>query len=62
MATEKIKGLTVQIGGDTSKLGEALQTLAQKSKATSKELADINRALKLDPTNTDLLAQKQQVI
>ena len=62
MATEKIKGLTVQIGGDTSKLGEALQTLAQKSKATSKELADINRALKLDPTNTDLLAQKQQVL
>lgn len=62
MATEKIKGLTVQIGGDTSKLGEALQSLAQKSKATSKELADINRALKLDPTNTDLLAQKQQVL
>lgn len=62
MAADKIKGLTVQIGGDTSKLGEALQALEKKSKATSKELSDINRALKLDPTNTEILTQKQQVL
>ncbi len=62
MAKEKIKGLTVQIGGDISELGKALQALNSKSKATAKELSAINRALKLDPTNTELLTQKQQVL
>ena len=62
MASEKIKGLTVQIGGDTSELGKSLQALNAKSKATSKELSAINRALKLDPTNVELLTQKQQVL
>lgn len=62
MAKEKIKGLTVQIGGDTSSLSKQLKALESKSKATAKELSAINRALKLDPTNTELLTQKQQVL
>lgn len=62
MATHKIKGLTVEIGGDTTKLGEALKNVEAKSRSLSSELGSINRLLKLDPTNTDLLTQKQQVL
>ena len=62
MAANKIKGLTVEIGGDTTKLGKALENVNKKSADLSKELGDINRLLKLDPGNTDLLAQKQKVL
>ena len=58
----KIKGLTVEIGGDTTKLGKALEDVNKKSKDLSSELGDINRLLKLDPGNTDLLAQKQKIL
>lgn len=57
-----IKGLTVEIGGDTTKLGKALEDVNQKSKNLSSELGQINRLLKMDPGNADLLAQKQQVL
>lgn len=57
-----IKGLTVEIGGDTTKLGKALEDVNKKSRDLSSELGEINRALKLDPGNTELLAQKQQVL
>lgn len=57
-----IKGLTVEIGGDTTKLGKALENVNKKSRDLSGELGQINRLLKLDPGNTDLLAQKQQVL
>lgn len=62
MANKLIKGLTVEIGGDTTKLSKALQDVESKSIALSKELNDINRLLKLDPGNTELLAQKQKVL
>lgn len=62
MANKLIRGLTVEIGGDTTKLGEALKNVESKSKGLSGELNAINRLLKLDPTNTELLAQKQQVL
>lgn len=62
MANKLIRGLTVVIGGDTTKLGEALKNVESKSKNLSGELNAINRLLKLDPTNTELLAQKQQVL
>ena len=62
MASNIIKGLTVEIGGDTTKLGKALEDVNKKSKDLSSELGDINRLLKLDPKNTDLLAQKQKVL
>lgn len=62
MAGKKIAGLTVEIGGDTTKLGKALENVDKKSKNLSSELGQINRLLKLDPGNTDLLAQKQKVL
>lgn len=57
-----IKGITIKIGGDTSKLGKALQNVEKQSKSLSAELGQINRLLKLDPGNTELLAQKQKVL
>ena len=62
MATKTIKGLTVEIGGDTTKLGKALENVNKKSTDLSKELGEINKLLKLDPKNTELLSQKQKVL
>lgn len=57
-----IKGLTVEIGGDTTKLGKALEEVNKKSRNLSTELGQINKLLRMDPGNADLLAQKQQVL
>lgn len=62
MSNKLIRGLTVEIGGDTTKLGEALKNVESKSKGLSGELAQVNKLLKLDPTNTELLGQKQKVL
>ena len=62
MASKAIKGLTVEIGGDTTKLGKALENVEKKSRNLSGELGEINRLLKMDPGNADLLAQKQKVL
>lgn len=62
MSSKQIKGLTVEIGGDTSKLGQALKSVDDKSASLSSELKNINALLKLDPSNTELLAQKQKVL
>lgn len=63
MATKNtIKGLTVEIGGDTTKLGEALKDVDKQTGDLGKELGEINRLLKFDPENTELLAQKQKVL
>lgn len=63
MASSKtIKGLTVEIGGDTTKLGKALEDVNKKSSNLSSELGEINKLLKFNPGNTDLLAQKQKVL
>lgn len=62
MASQTIKGITVQISGDTSKLGEAIKDAENQSKSLSKELTDVNKLLKADPENVDLLAQKQQIL
>ena len=62
MAT-KIAGITVEIGGDTTKLGMALNDAESKSKDLQKELGGVNTLLKkIDPKNTELLAQKQQIL
>lgn len=62
MSNKLIRGLTVEIGGDTTKLGEALKNVESKTKGLSGELAQVNKLLKLDPTNTELLGQKQKVL
>lgn len=62
MAGKQIKGLTVEIGGDTSSLGKALESITKKGKSLSSELGSINKLLKLDPSNTELLAQKQKIL
>lgn len=62
MAFNTIKGLTVEIGGDTTKLGKALEDVNKKSRDLSSELGEVNRLLKMDPGNADLLAQKQDIL
>ncbi len=62
MAFKNIKGLTVEIGGDTTKLGKALEDVNKKSTDLSKELGEVNKLLKMDPGNADLLAQKQKIL
>ncbi len=62
MAKDIIKGLTVKIGGDTTQLGKALEDVTKKSVNLSSELGDINRLLKYDPKNAELLTQKQKVL
>ena len=57
-----IKGITVEIGGDTTKLGEALKSVNSKSKDLQNELKQVEQLLKLDPSNTELVAQKQQIL
>lgn len=62
MASKVLKGLTIEIGGDTTKLGKALDDVEKQSRDLSGELGQINKLLKLDPKNTELLAQKQKVL
>ena len=58
----RIKGIIVEIGGDTIGLQKALKDVNDKSKNVYSELKEVEKALKLDPTNTELLAQKQQLL
>lgn len=62
MASSKIKGIVIEIGGDTSKLQKSLNAVNAPINKINKELSDLNKALKLDPKNTELLAQKQEVL
>ncbi len=58
----RIKGITVEIGGDTTKLSKALQSIDKSIKNTQSQLKDVEKLLKLDPTNTELLTQKQKLL
>lgn len=60
MAGSKIKGITIEIGGDTTGLDKALRGVNSEIKETQSNLKDVEKALKLDPKNTELLAQKQR--
>lgn len=62
MARKKIQGLTIEIGGDTTKLQSALKGVEKKLKDTQASLKDVNKLLKLDPGNTELLTQKQKLL
>lgn len=59
---KNIKGITIEIGGDTTGLDKALKGVNTTIKTTQNELKDVNKALKLDPTNTELLEQKQRAL
>lgn len=58
----RIKGITVEIGGDTTKLQTALKGVNGQIKSTQQQLKDVDKLLKLDPSNTELLAQKHKLL
>lgn len=58
----RIRGITVEIGGDTTKLSKALKNVDSSIKSTQTQLRDVNKLLKLDPGNTELLAQKHKLL
>lgn len=58
----RIKGITVEIGGDTTGLDKALRGVNSSINKTQSALNDVNKLLKLDPSNTVLVAQKQQLL
>lgn len=62
MAGNRIKGITIEIGGDTTKLSDALRGVDKSLRDTQTELKDVNKLLKLDPGNVDLLKQKQKLL
>ena len=59
MAGSRIKGITVEIGGNTTKLQSDLKGVNSEIKNTQSQRKDVEKLLKLDPGNTELLAQKQ---
>ncbi len=62
MANSKIKGITIELGGDTTKLDKALSESEKQSKNLQGELKGINTLLKFDPSSIELITQKQQVL
>ena len=60
MASGRIRGITIEIGGDTTKLQSSLSAVDKSLKQTQNNLKDVNKLLKLDPGNTELLTQKQK--
>ncbi|PGQ37236.1 phage tail tape measure protein [Bacillus thuringiensis] len=62
MAGGKIKGITIEIGGNTQPLQNALKDVNKQSDSLAKELKDVERLLKFNPGNVEALAQKQQLL
>lgn len=62
MASGRIKGITIEIDGDTTKLTTALKQVDKQIRDTQSSLRDVNKLLKMDPGNADLLAQKQKYL
>ena len=58
----RIQGITVEIGGDTTKLSTALSKVNKEIRDTQSQLKDVNKLLKLDPGNAELMAQKQRLL
>ncbi len=58
----RIKGITIEIGGDTTGLEKSLKNVKASIRTTQTALRDVNKLLKLDPSNTTLLAQKQKLL
>lgn len=62
MASGKVKGISIEIGGNTVGLTKALEDVNKQTNAMQNELKQVERLLKLDPKNTELLAQKQELL
>lgn len=62
MAASNIKGITIQIDGETTKLQKALKEVDGTIRDTQRSLKDVDKLLKLDPKNTELLTQKQKLL
>ena len=62
MASKKLQGITIEIDGNTTGLSNSLKDVNKIISSTNSELKNINSLLKLDPSNTTLLAQKQKVL
>ena len=60
--SSRVKGITVKIGGDVSGLDKALQKVNKEINDTQAKLKDVKRLLRLDPGNTELLRQKQELL
>lgn len=58
----KVRGVTIEIGGDVSELSKALKGVNSDISKTQKELKDVEKLLKLDPSNTELLRQKHELL
>ncbi|HRU97869.1 MAG TPA: phage tail tape measure protein [Ruminococcus sp.] len=58
----RIKGITVEINGDTTKLSKALEGVNKNIRTTQTQLKDVEKLLKLDPSNTELLSQKHKLL
>lgn len=59
---DRIRGITIEIGGETTKLQDSLKNVNKSLKDTQNQLKDVDKLLKLDPKNTELLAQKQELL
>lgn len=57
-----VKGITIKFDGDTTGLNRALGQINKATRGTQSSLRDVNRALKLDPTNINLITQKQTLL
>lgn len=62
MPASRIKGITVEIGGDTTGLNKALQGVNSNIRSTKTQLKDVEKLLKMDPGNTELLRQKYSLL
>ena len=62
MASGNIKGITIELNGDTTKLSKALEGVNKDLKETQSKLKDVEKALKIDPGNVELLSQKQKYL
>lgn len=62
MASKGIKGITVEFNSETQGLDKALQSVNAEARKFNSTLKDVNKALKLDPTNTELLKEKQTAL
>ena len=62
MASNRIKGITIEIDGNTTKLQDSLKDVNKNLRDTQNQLKDVDKLLKLDPKNVELLAQKQELL